>query len=401
MSVAQRKSDPIKTIARVLFIVYVFVLYMFSFQTAFVDFTEYVFLLFAGVVAVYVAAKKRILFAKEHYYILGFCFLSFVTSIWAVDFDTALTSSISLTLLAVMSILVYQVFDKQDAKLLLKTVFYAGIALVIFTMINAGLAKYIDAILTGKRLGGAMNAPNTFGVYCSISFVLGLYLLREKKLYYGLLLILIFSGILASGSRNAFIITAIGSVITMFFAFKNINTSKKIIYFVIFLILILIAYSLGLFDSIFSRLENLETPSGAESSEDPSLKSRLFMIEFGFKNFFNKPIFGFGINNAQFLLEPYFARTYLHNNYIELLVDVGAVGFFLYYASHVSLMKSLIKNRGNAFGMSEILFTAFIVLLIADISIVFYYNKLTYIMLTMAMVLGKANASDTTGETSQ
>ena len=125
------------------------------------------------------------------------------------------------------------------------------------------------------------------------------------------------------------------------------------------------------------------------------------MIEFGFKNFFNKPIFGFGINNAQFLLEPYFARTYLHNNYIELLVDVGAVGFFLYYASHVSLMKSLIKNRSNALGMSEILFTAFIVLLIADISIVFYYNKLTYIMLTMAMVLGKANASDTTGETSQ
>lgn len=401
MRVRQRKSDPIKAIARVLFIVYVFVLYMFSFQTAFVDFTEYVFLLFAGVVAVYVAAKKRILLAKEHYYILGFCFLSFLTAVWAIDFDTALKSSISLLLLAAMSILVYQVFDKQDARLLLKTVFYAGIALVIFTIVNAGMSKYIDAILVGKRLGGAMNAPNTFGVYCSISFVLGLYLLKEKKLYYGILLVVIFSGILASGSRNAFIITTLGSIVAMLFAFKNLTSSKKILYAVVFLILILIVYSLGFFDSIFSRLENLETPSGAESSEDPSLKSRLFMIEFGLKKFLDKPILGFGINNAQFLLEPYFARTYLHNNYVELLVNVGLVGFLLYYGSHVSLMKSLMKNRSNVFDICEIVFTAFVMLLIADISIVFYYNKLTYIMLTMAMVIGKADTNDTIGEISQ
>ena len=398
MSVAQKKSDPIKRIAQALFVIYVFVLYMFSFQTAFVDFTEYIFLAFAGVVVVYIAVKKKILFAKEHYYLLAFCFLSFLTTIWSIDFNTTLTSSISLLLLAGMSILVYQVFDKQDVNILLKAVFYAGIALVVTTAINAGFVEYMEAILTGKRLGGAMNAPNTFGVYCSVSFILGLHLLKKKKVYYGLLLVVIFSGILASGSRNAFIITAIGSLISIFFAFKNLASSKKALYIIIFLALVLLVYNLGFFDSIFSRIENLDRPSGADSSEDPSLQSRLFMIKFGFERFFSRPIFGYGINNAQFLLEDYFARTYLHNNYIELLVDVGLVGFVLYYINHVTLIKQLMKNRKGSLDIYEIIFTVFVVLLIADMSIVFYYNKLTYIILTMAMVVSKGSAKETIGE---
>ena len=45
------------------------------------------------------------------------------------------------------------------------------------------------------------------------------------------------------------------------------------------------------------------------------------------------------------------------------------------------------KNRGESLNIYKIIFTAMIVLLVADISIVFYYNKLTYIILSMAMIL--------------
>jgi O-antigen ligase len=208
----------------------------------------------------------------------------------------------------------------------------------------------------------------------------------------------LFSGILASGSRNAFIITIIGTILAILFAFKSLSNVKKFLLILLFIALILVVYSLGLLDNIFSRIENLETSVGENISEDPSFQSRIFMITFGLENFIYKPIFGYGINNAQFLLEEVFARTYLHNNYIELLVDVGIVGFCLYYIPQINLIKSLFKKRGDTLDICEILFVVLIVLMIADLSIVFYYNKLTYIILTIAMLANKSSSSKKQGK---
>ncbi len=401
MKQAKKETNPIKSFAQFMFIVYIFVMFMFSFQSDLVKYTEYVFILFALVVVIYIVSTRTLILAKEHFYLLAFCLISLLTSVWAINFNTAFNSSISLFILVIMSILVYQIFDKEEVDILLKAVFYAGIALVILTLINAGFGNYFDAILSGKRLGGAMNAPNTFGVYCSISFVLGLYLLKDKKIFHTIMLLILFSGILASGSRNAFIITAIGSFVAMLFAFKNMTSKEKVFMIILVLILLLALYLFGFFNNIFSRMENLGGSSDIQDIEDPSLQSRLFMFTFGLENFIYKPIFGYGINNAQFLLEEYFARTYLHNNYIELLVDVGAVGFFFYYINHISLMKSLFKQRSGKLEIPEILFTIFIVLLVADISIVYYYNKLTYIVLTMGMIANKESSKQTKGEISQ
>ncbi len=387
---SQEKSNAFKRLAQTAFIIYVFSLYMFSFQTALVNYTEYIFLGFAGIALVYVLQNGSILIAKEHTYILVFCLISLLSSIWAIDFATAFRASISLFLLAGMSILVYQVFDKKDTDKLLITIFFAGVALIFYTAITAGFDKYFNAIITGKRLGGAMNAPNIFGVYCSISFVIGLYLLKKNKVLYGLFLVVLLSGILASGSRNAFIIMILGSILSMYYAFKQIAYSKRIIYTFLLIALFVILYLTGVFNGVFERFNELESSSGVGDINDPSFNSRLFMIEFGLEKFINRPFFGYGISNAQFLLEKVFARTYLHNNYIELLVNVGLIGFCFYYASHIKLLRKMARENSNALNVFKLVSIIFILLLVADISIVFYYNKLTYIVLTIAMILYKA-----------
>ena len=392
MTVTVKKSDPIKSIAQALFIIYVFALFLFSFQARYVNYTEYVFYLFAGFVILYIAVRRKILLTKAHYSILLFCFVCFLSNLWAIDSATSMQSSISLLLLALLSIFVYQVFEKKDVDKLIKAIFYAGVALVFYTALDVGISTYIDSIFSGDRLGGTMNAANTFGVYCSVAFSAGLYLFRRKKWYYGVLMALIFSGILVSGSRNGFIITTIGTVLAFLFAFKKTSFNKKFFYLSLFAIFLFIVYKLGYFDSIFSRFEDLNVDAEAGEEIDPSFSSRLFMIRFGFENFFKKPFLGYGTANAQFLLEKVWAKTYLHNNYVELLVNVGIIGFAFYYGTHVLVINLLLKKRKEPFDACEAVLVLLVVLLAADMSIVFYYNKLTYIVLTMGMCLCRESA---------
>ena len=61
------------------------------------EYTEYVFFAFAATAIIYILEKRTIMFAKEHYFLLGFCFISFLTSLWAIDFNTAFNSIIQFT----------------------------------------------------------------------------------------------------------------------------------------------------------------------------------------------------------------------------------------------------------------------------------------------------------------
>ena len=120
----------------------------------------------------------------------------------------------------------------------------------------------------------------------------------------------------------------------------------------------------------------------------------MLMINVGYSIFANNPLWGCGINNAQFILEYYFARTYLHNNYIELSADLGLIGFCLYYLVYLYDIIGLIKYRRLKVynELSSILIILLIMLLIADISVVFYYNKIVYVIFgTISILLTKNN----------
>lgn len=71
------------------------------------------------------------------------------------------------------------------------------------------------------------------------------------------------------------------------------------------------------------------------TSNDLSVASRYKMIEFGLNCFRESPIVGHGIDAFKNLY-PY-KEAYAHNNYIELLVDVGIIGLIIYYIAFVSV----------------------------------------------------------------
>lgn len=94
-----------------------------------------------------------------------------------------------------------------------------------------------------------------------------------------------------------------------------------------------------LYDVIGGRLQSaINGVLGIGDDVDASTATRMKLIERGLEWFSKSPWFGYGLNgfsnlNAQFLGTQ--TAYYAHNNFIELLVDYGVMGFVIYYSIYV------------------------------------------------------------------
>ena len=71
--------------------------------------------------------------------------------------------------------------------------------------------------------------------------------------------------------------------------------------------------------------------------------SRINMIKTSIEQFSNAPLLGNGIAHSKVLFD-----TYSHNNYVEILMNTGIIGFFIYYSVYlISIYKAykLSKNE--------------------------------------------------------
>ncbi|QAY67785.1 O-antigen ligase family protein [Paenibacillus protaetiae] len=83
------------------------------------------------------------------------------------------------------------------------------------------------------------------------------------------------------------------------------------------------------------------------------------MIKAAIDSFKHRPLFGYGIGNFSVISE---FDMYAHNNYVELLADLGSVGFLIYYAMYFYLFFKL--SKGVFLKENDLVFPFIIVVLI-------------------------------------
>ncbi len=97
------------------------------------------------------------------------------------------------------------------------------------------------------------------------------------------------------------------------------------------------------------------------------------------KFFSNHPIIGTGLNT--FIVQDS-THHYSHNNYIEILVGLGIIGFFIYYAIHFRIFSKLLKLKTpTAKRIRLILLFSLMVFIFMDSALVSYGYKIVVIML--------------------
>jgi O-antigen ligase len=89
--------------------------------------------------------------------------------------------------------------------------------------------------------------------------------------------------------------------------------------------------------------------------------------------------------------------SYAHDNYAEILADFGLVGFILYYSLHLSLLvKALRRGIRNISPIHARAVVFLFAILLLDIGLVSYSQKISWILLGMTASLLTAEGSSST-----
>ena len=359
-----------------------------------------VFILFEG----YVWGKYAFLAASFAIYILGllerngkvvfrldayvflnvvFIFYAFLTALWAKSPDSTITMTRTLIRTFLCAYIVYLYFVKEeDVSRLLRILMWAGYIVAIYALMFYGVDELMKAGSDSSlRVDNEFANVNSIAISCALSVMIQANEFLEKRNRWTcFFLIPVFIVIGATQSRKALLFLIIGVFSAFIVKNQNESTIKKvaktILGCVIAFILVYCLLQLEIFSGIKERMEELLNSFSGKGEVDHSALIREQMIEAGWREFIEHPIGGIGISNSYFITLQYFGRkTYLHNNFVELLSCGGIFAFVFYYAIYAYLFYNLWKYR-KADKKQAMFFAIWLLIMLAlDYGNVSYYSK--------------------------
>ena len=331
-----------------------------------------------------------------HYYVALFSLYCAASILWAWDQSYSINQTRGMLRIFICFSLLYTYFEKRpNIDSMLQATKWAGIALTLYSFIRYGGINGIKlALETEERLQSSFANVNTIGMLAAMSCVLQAYevVFLKKNLYQTAFVIPCVFMVAATQSRKALILLVLG--IFLVIAVRNIDNRHFFVSFlrvvaiiVVGVLLIRFFASFDIFAGINSRMEGLYASLKGSAGEDSSARLRRIYRQVGWAQFLKTPILGIGIGSSgELLARETSHRTYIHNNYIELLACGGLAGFLLYYAMYAYLLKWLLKYRKLDENRTAICIIMILLLLIMDYGAVSYYSKERYFYLMMFFI---------------
>ncbi len=342
-----------------------------------------------ALVLVYIIANKKVSPTWYGKWAMIFLILNIFLIKSAFNVEIAKSYTLSLLYVLIVNVLIcqYTIRNKIFDKIFIAMIIGATLeGLIVFL-------KYGFFVFLSSRFGAAGSA-NSIGLYSAFAFSLCIYSVHTKdknksSIPYYLLMILNSIIVILSASRKAILFLLLPLVVFYFGKSSNpIKVLKNSI--VIFLILIssylLITKVPVIYDFVGNRIESML--SGFQGGQtDSSTSTRMYLIKDGWNWFKKKPFLGNGPSNYRALHANQYKGNllYAHNNYIELLVDIGIIGTVIYYLLYLKITINIIKSKVKNKKSDLIIVGIFISIIIGEIGLVTYYDA--YIQLLLMTIL--------------
>lgn len=255
--------------------------------------------------------------------------------------------------------------------------FYGGVSMML---------EYASRPGGERRVGGDLINENQFGLYMANALLCCVLLasnLKRQERNYLLILApcaMIFAAMgMMSGSKKAVVFMAAGiCALLWLFSQKTDLNKRMLIYTSIIGTMVLIVYAIRtipFFATISVRLDEfVSTLVGGEGAAKTD-QNRMNMIIVGLDAFWENPIFGNGTGHSYIHF-----NTYSHNNYVELLMNYGLIGFGAYYIPYVALLFALLKRSKNSDKAAGYLLVYILLQLCLGIAWVNYYERVVQVI---------------------
>lgn len=274
---------------------------------------------------------------------------------------------------------------ENTLKLYSSVVFLFNIYIVFLSKGNIFSSRLgSDAIITvlGKTIDYNSNSVSMITAYAYLISLYG-YLENRKPrdLFFCLWFLMI---VLLTGSRKGALMVFLGTIMLVFLLRpKSMARNIFISGIVVSLLLLATMYMEWPYSVIGSRLEEIFVFLRGANIKDPSMRTRISFIQRGWLYFLQRPWTGYGLDCFRHLRYAY--GTYSHNNYIEILISGGIIGFIIYYFPLAVMCIKILKRIRKAAGVHKVVFVMFILQLAMEIAFVTYFERLPLIIIMFAL----------------
>lgn len=326
-----------------------------------------------------------------------FAIFALATSLWAISFDITSLKGLQLILIIINLIILYNLII--NFKLI--SSFTKGILIGSFVnyVLFMGIIPVPFETMLSWRYMGTTGNPNDLAIIMLMSmFVSIAYLIdnNNKKnwfFYYQYInLLLAMYTIFLTVSKKGIIF---GFSLLLFYIVISLKNKKGIVRIVVLgafasLIFYLFADIEQInyyFDRLISRFNEffVQFSQFESGSRFDSTGHRKRLLELGLTVFQDKPLFGYGLNNYRLLSE---GGYYAHNNFIELLVGVGLIGFSLFYYIYFYIFTLIYKMPKSELKILIMFFM--VILLVMDMTSGSYDSKLSiYLLLFLSVYIAQ------------
>ena len=317
---------------------------------------------------------------------------------WAKE--STLVTSLLLTLFRVLFIsifLCYRINNKNDVEKMLWLYVISGLVLDIVIAIKM-LDFYSIELFFKRRFGDnfAYNS-NTTAVVNAFSVIIVLHKIKiakfkKAKAISALIFVANAFIIMLTASKRGLLAFLFGVFFLFLLRTEGIKRLNRIFIgvLVLFFLFELMLNIPALYQMVGYRFDNaisIVSGSNAENLndiEDLSTENRGDLYSFGIELWMAHPIIGVGLNNFAAYQTVYSGDFYYaHNNYIELLADLGIIGAFFYYLLPIGI---LFKRSNNRDDMTLLMKTVVIAILFGDFGGVTYQDIRIQLLLCLAYI---------------
>lgn len=341
-----------------------------------------------GVAAIVLNLKVRL--NAHSTMMVAFFVICLVSCLYSKAMGVSMATTIDLFKLVLFAVVFANVVDSQKR---IEGVFFAASLATVILFIYLAANDMLD---TDQRLGNELTGnANTFASVFMVGAFGSVYLLfcrehrfrLEKLLYIAAFLVQEYA-IALSGGRKFFVLPVI--LLSGVLMMKTNRQGRRHIIRNALIAAGIIAVAFWaifeveeLYDTIGHRMEGLLNVFTEEGEVDASTISRERLIDEGIRLWLESPLIGHGIN--AFLEINNYTYMYAHNNYVELLSDLGLLGCVAYYLFYAVMLHKLLGLK-SADGKKWFWLFALLCMLAFDYGAVSYNLYPTQWMLMLSAV---------------
>ena len=267
----------------------------------------------------------------------------------------------------------------------LKIISWAGSCCVIYIFLSVNPSQWFS-----QRFGAEVTGANSYGFVLTVSALITMYFAyyEKRKLYYPLVAFQLIA-IVLTASRKSILAIFAGMLLLAFLKDRSVKLLIRIaaVAAVMAIVFYVIMNNPDLYTFIGRRFETM-IGYFMETENDGSMHRRQLFIEYAKQFFLEHPLIGNGEYSFSNMLNEYRGiKAYAHNNFYEILVDFGLVGFTIYYGMYAYIVVKLINpvfQQGNE--KAKLILSMMAVILLCEYGIVLYYSSFALIFIAAAFM---------------